>query len=90
MSPESGARTAETTGTGMGTEAHKHEHKGCWCCEVNDAMNKFARDFGPSDEVRSHFRNSRIEFLKGIRRIIDERINRLSADEQKGSRVSVE
>ena len=88
MSPESGARTAETAG--MGTEPHTHEHKGCWCCEVNDAMNKFAREFGPSDEVRSHFRNSRIEFLKGIRKIIDERINRLSANEQKGSRVNVE
>jgi hypothetical protein len=88
MSPESEARTAETTGAG--SEAHTHEHKGCWCCEVNDAMNKFAREFGPSDEVRSHFRNSRIEFLKGIRRIIDERISRLSENEQKGSKVTVE
>jgi|SwirhisoilCB3_FD_contig_71_2781124_length_1475_multi_3_in_0_out_0_3 hypothetical protein len=88
MSPESGARTAETTGAG--SEAHTHEHKGCWCCEVNDAMNKFAREFGPSDEVRSHFRNSRVEFLKGIRRIIDERISRLSENEQKGSKVTVE
>ena len=88
MSPESRSRTAETTG--MGGEAHTHEHKGCWCCEVNDAMNKFAREFGPSEDVRSHFRNSRIEFLKGIRKIIDERINRLSANEQKGSRVNVE
>jgi len=88
MSPESGARTTETTGAG--SEAHTHEHKGCWCCEVNDAMNKFAREFGPSDEVRSHFRNSRVEFLKGIRRIIDERISRLSENEQKGSKVTVE
>ena len=88
MSPESGSRTAETPDTG--SETHTHEHKGCWCCEVNDAMNKFAREFGPSDEVRSHFRNSRIEFLKGIRKIIDERINRLSTNEQKGSRVTVE
>jgi hypothetical protein len=88
MSPESGSRTAETTG--LGSETHTHEHKGCWCCEVNEAMNKFAREFGPSDEVRSHFRNSRIEFLKGIRKIIDERINRLSSNEQKGSRVNVE
>jgi len=88
MSPESGTRTAETAG--VGGETHTHEHKGCWCCEVNDAMNKFAREFGPSEDVRSHFRNSRIEFLKGIRKIIDERINRLSANEQKGSRVNVE
>ncbi len=69
---------------------HTHEHRGCWCCEVNDAMNRFAKEFGPSDEVRSHFRNSRVEFLKGIRRIIDERIDRLSKNEQKGERVTVE
>lgn len=80
MSPESG-----TTGT-----EHKHEHRGCWCCEVNDAMNRFTKEFGPSDEVRSHFRNSRVEFLKGMRRILDERIDRLSKSEQKGERVNVE
>lgn len=88
MSPESGATASETTGAG--SETHVHDHRGCWCCEVNDAMNRFAREFGPSDEVKSHFRNSRVEFLKGIRRIIDERIDRLSKNESKGTRVNVD
>jgi hypothetical protein len=85
MSPES--QSAENRSA---NETHAHAHSGCWCCEVNDAMNRFAKDFGPSDEVKSHFRNSRIEFLRGIRRIIDERIDRLSKNEQKGTRLNVD
>jgi hypothetical protein len=43
-----------------------------------------------SDATGNHFRNSRIEFLKGIRSLIDDRIGRLSTDEPKGTRVTVE
>jgi hypothetical protein len=43
-----------------------------------------------SDATNDHFRNSRIEFLKGIRSLIDDRINRLSKDEAKGTKVVVE
>ena len=44
-----------------------------------------------SDATRGHFRNSRIEFLKGIRSLIDDRIAHLSRHEEtKGTRVVVE
>jgi hypothetical protein len=43
-----------------------------------------------SEATQDHFRNSRIEFLKGIRSLIDDRINRLSRDEAKGTKVVVE
>ena len=43
-----------------------------------------------SDATRDHFRNSRIEFLKGIRSLIDDRIAHLSRDEAKGTKVTVE
>jgi len=44
-----------------------------------------------SDATRDHFRNSRIEFLKGIRSLIDDRIEHLSREEApKGTRVTVE
>ncbi len=43
-----------------------------------------------SDATRNHFRTSRIEFLRGIRSIIDDRIANLSRDEAKGTRVTVE
>ncbi len=39
---------------------------------------------------RGHFKNARIEFLKGIRSLIDDRIDHLSRHEAKGTRVVVE
>jgi hypothetical protein len=43
-----------------------------------------------SEATRHYFRNSRIEFLKGLRSIIDDRIAHLSKDEPKGTHVTVE
>ena len=43
-----------------------------------------------SEATRDHFRNSRIEFLKGIRSLIDDRISHLSKHEPKGTHVTVE
>jgi hypothetical protein len=43
-----------------------------------------------SDASRDHFRNSRVEFLKGIRSLLDARIARLSREEKKGTHVIVE
>jgi hypothetical protein len=43
-----------------------------------------------SPEVREHFTNSRIEFLKGIRAVIDSRIDRLSKPGQRGAKIAVE
>ena len=43
-----------------------------------------------SEATQSHFRESRIEFLKGIRSLLDDRINRLSREEHKGTHVTVE
>jgi hypothetical protein len=44
-----------------------------------------------SEAAKDHFRNSRIEFLKGIRSLIDDRISHLAREEQgKGTHVTVE
>lgn len=43
-----------------------------------------------STETREHFRNARIEVLKGFRSILDQRIQHLSRTEQKGTTVTVE
>jgi hypothetical protein len=43
-----------------------------------------------SEATRGHFRASRVEFLKGIRSLIDDRIERLSREEAKGAHVTVE
>lgn len=43
-----------------------------------------------SEVTRDHFRTSRVEFLKGVRSLIDDRISHLSKDESKGTHVTVE
>ena len=59
----------------------------CLCREAIDEL----RDFlGVSPAVREHLRSSRIEFLKAIRTVIDERIEHLSTAGQRGTKVAVE
>lgn len=64
----------------------KTPHAGCFVC--NTAIPMMEKVW--SDATRDHFRNSRVEFLKGLRSLIDERIAHLSRDEQKGTHVTVE
>ena len=71
--------------------AQTHQASGCIFCEASDHMRKFFRNVGPSEEVSNHFRQSRVEFLKGIRRIIDERIERVNkGGAPRGTHVVVE
>ena len=59
----------------------------CLCREVLEQVREC---FGVSPEVREHFTNSRIEFLKGIRAVIDSRIEHLSKARQRGTKIAVE
>jgi hypothetical protein len=59
----------------------------CLCREI---VNQFREAFGVSPTVREHFNNSRIEFLKGIRAVIDNRIEHLSNAGQRGTKIAVE
>lgn len=60
---------------------------GCFICEVvRPVLERYW-----TDATCDHFRNSRIEFLKGMRSLIDQRIDHLSRPaEQKGTSVPVE
>jgi len=59
----------------------------CPCREVVDTVREF---LGISPAVRQHFANSRVEFLKAIREILNERIERLSSQGQQGTKLTVE
>ncbi len=59
---------------------------GCFYCEH---VKPFFRQRW-SEATQNHFRNSRIELLKGIRSMIDDRIARLSTRTAKGTQVTVE
>ena len=61
----------------------------CICREVADHLRELLQP--RSEAAREHLRNSRIEFLKAIRSLIDERIAHLSAaDQPRGTKVTVE
>jgi hypothetical protein len=62
-------------------------HERCLCREVIEQVRE---QLGLSPEVREHFTNSRIEFLKGIRAVIDSRIEHLSSKSQRGAKIAVE
>jgi hypothetical protein len=59
-------------------------------CLCRELVNQFRDAFGVSPKVREHFTNSRIEFLKGIRAVIDSRIEHLSNTGQRGTKIAVE
>lgn len=56
------------------------------CLEIKRVL----RAMEPPAEVCAHFRNARIEVLKGIRTMIDHRIDHLSKPDQVGRKITVE
>ncbi|MGC2333354.1 MAG: hypothetical protein WA581_18015 [Candidatus Acidiferrales bacterium] len=81
MSTEQTASTPNSASQSAGTER-------CVCQEVLDHV---ARMFEVSPAVKQHLMNSRVEFLKAIRAVIDQRIEHLSGTgQQHGSRIAVE
>lgn len=62
----------------------------CFCMGAGPELFAMFRKLGP-DAARRHFRNARIEVLKGMRALIDERIEELDRQqEKKGTKVAVE
>jgi hypothetical protein len=70
--------------------ATRHAHDDCICCEASAAIGRLFRAIRPSEKVSGHFRQSRIEFLKGIRTILDERIDDIGRTPNKGTRIVVD
>jgi len=59
---------------------------GCFFCAT--ALPLLERLWPP--DTCQHFRNAHVEFLKGVRSLIDQRIGQLSGAESKGTHVTVE
>jgi hypothetical protein len=58
---------------------------GCFFCAVLPMLERRW-----TEASQGHFRNARIEFLKGLRSMLDDRIARLSREAPKGTHVTVE
>jgi hypothetical protein len=59
----------------------------CLCRELLDHLRAH---FHVSPEVRQHLANSRVEFLKAIREVIDDRIDHLTTKASQGTKIPVE
>ena len=65
----------------------KHPESGCFFCSTAVPILEGMWN----EATRGHFRNSRVEFLNGLRSRLDARIDHLSrAEEHKGTKVTVE
>jgi len=64
--------------------------QGCFFCGVVGPQIEALLDRCWPEQTQEHFRNARIEMLKGIRSMLDARIDRLSQHTQKGTKVPVE
>ncbi|HBY61008.1 MAG TPA: hypothetical protein DEH78_14390 [Solibacterales bacterium] len=62
----------------------------CGCMGFGPVLRGLMQHMGPGDEARQHFRSARVEFLKGLRAVLDERIEQMSKPEAKGASVPVE
>jgi hypothetical protein len=74
----------------QGAQSTARDHaayEACPCREIVDTVREY---LGVSPAVRQHLANSRVEFLKALREMLDARIEHLSSQTQKGTKVAVE
>jgi hypothetical protein len=63
----------------------------CACRGLGPAVTEFFRRMGPPEQARRHFDQARVEILKGMRALIDARIDEIAAHgEKRGTAVPVE
>ena len=57
---------------------------------VSGVVSQLLRDIGPSEPVRRHFAQARLEILKGLRAILDERIAEVQRLPARGVKVTID
>jgi len=62
----------------------------CICEGAGPALTELLRRLAPPAEARGHFQAARIEFLKGLRALIDARIERRSKPKTRGQAINIE
>ncbi len=62
----------------------------CLCQGAGPALSELLRRLGPPREARDHFEAARLEFLKGLRALLDARIEQCSKRAAKGEKIQVD
>ena len=79
--------TANTANAAAGSEPPKqYPVIDSLCAELKQLL----RSLEPPPEAAKHFRNARVEMLKGLRELIDRRIEHLSQPARQGRKIVVE
>ena len=71
-------------------EQHTHQHAGCFFCDIAAPQIEALMDHVWPQDTREHFRNARVEILKGMRSMLDARIDHLSKHAAKGTKIAVD
>ena len=74
----------------MGGSARAYPNIDAFCDALRDSLRQAADAVTPPESAMEHFRQSRIEFLKGVRELIDHRIDHMSRSKNTGASVVVE
>ena len=81
---------SKSRGAGPRPEKAKPVQEECLCGGKGPVFSNMMRMMMPSDAAGEHFRNASLEFLKGFRELLDQRIQSLSQKNSKGTKVNVE
>ena len=74
----------------MNEQQQRTNARGCACMGAGPEISQLLSKLGPGEAALGHFRQANVEFLKGIRAMLDRSIESLSKSETKGTRVSVD
>ena len=80
--------TEAEQGSNANARSSRHIDNICNC--IRSGLETLSDAITPPESARTHFREARIEVLRGIREIIDHRIENLSRGKSTGTRVVVE
>jgi len=72
------------------TQSRANPRPACLCQDAGPLLTELIRRLAPPQSARRHFESARLEFLKGIRAIIDDRIDRRSKSKAPGQSIRVE
>jgi hypothetical protein len=71
-------------------EQQTQQHAGCFFCDIAAPQIEALMDHVWPKDTREHFRNARVEILKGMRSMLDARIDHLSKHAAKGTKIAVD
>jgi hypothetical protein len=71
-------------------EENKRANAASVCGAFRTAFQELGKAMAPPEKIACHFREARKQMLMGLRELIDDRIQKMSQADTKGTRVPVD